>query len=367
MIPRYYLSVAAVCKNEHHYLPEWIEFHQLVGVEHFFIFDNGSTPPLYEVLWPYVYDGLVTVIDAPGPMDRFVQEALYTRALWEFGPSSVWMAFIDVDEFLFPKLTKTVAEFLLPFEEYAGGVRVSWQVFGSSGHQVRPPGLQMEAMVHRAARDWHRVRNVKTIVQPARTARNHVVHHFEYRSPFQSHDEHGRVEGPGVSVDKIQINHYWLRSRAEFREKYCRHPDSWKDGRNPTQFDTFDSQCDVPDVSMAVRFGAKVRNALALRGFDFPEYQYPIEISNRTSAGPIVVEPELIPVVQVEEGSSVSTSVVEEPVLPVYQPPPVPLPPPEPEPPPVRALLARQVRCIQELVQIGEDLLAAYAEIEMDK
>lgn len=38
-----YLSIGAIFKDEAPYLAEWIEFHRLVGVEHFFLYDNLST------------------------------------------------------------------------------------------------------------------------------------------------------------------------------------------------------------------------------------------------------------------------------------------------------------------------------------
>jgi hypothetical protein len=32
-----YVSIAAIFKDEAHYLREWIEFHNMLGVEHFFL------------------------------------------------------------------------------------------------------------------------------------------------------------------------------------------------------------------------------------------------------------------------------------------------------------------------------------------
>ena len=37
-----YLSVCAIYRDEAHYLAEWIEFHRLVGVERFFLYNNGD-------------------------------------------------------------------------------------------------------------------------------------------------------------------------------------------------------------------------------------------------------------------------------------------------------------------------------------
>ena len=40
---KYFLGVAAIIKNEKPYLKEWLEYHRLQGVEHFYLCDNGST------------------------------------------------------------------------------------------------------------------------------------------------------------------------------------------------------------------------------------------------------------------------------------------------------------------------------------
>ena len=55
-----YLSVCAIYKNEARYLAEWLEFHLLAGVEHFFLYDNNSTDDHREVLAPYLRAGVVT-------------------------------------------------------------------------------------------------------------------------------------------------------------------------------------------------------------------------------------------------------------------------------------------------------------------
>ncbi|MDE6460455.1 MAG: glycosyltransferase family 92 protein, partial [Paramuribaculum sp.] len=40
--PKYYLAVCAIAKNEGSYFKEWIDWHLSVGVEKFYIYDNGS-------------------------------------------------------------------------------------------------------------------------------------------------------------------------------------------------------------------------------------------------------------------------------------------------------------------------------------
>ena len=47
-----YLAACTIYRDDADYLPEWIEFHRLVGVERFFLYDNGSTDDHLEVLAP---------------------------------------------------------------------------------------------------------------------------------------------------------------------------------------------------------------------------------------------------------------------------------------------------------------------------
>ncbi|MBR2734192.1 MAG: glycosyltransferase family 2 protein, partial [Selenomonadaceae bacterium] len=37
------LAIAAILKNEGHYIKEWLDYHLLAGVDHFYLYDNDST------------------------------------------------------------------------------------------------------------------------------------------------------------------------------------------------------------------------------------------------------------------------------------------------------------------------------------
>ena len=60
---KYNVSICAVFKNEAMYLREWIEFNHLVGVEHFYLYNNNSDDDYVSVLKPYVKNGMVTLLD----------------------------------------------------------------------------------------------------------------------------------------------------------------------------------------------------------------------------------------------------------------------------------------------------------------
>lgn len=50
MTQKQFLAVCVIIKNEARYLAEWIVYHQLVGVDHFYIYDNNSEDDLAGVL-----------------------------------------------------------------------------------------------------------------------------------------------------------------------------------------------------------------------------------------------------------------------------------------------------------------------------
>lgn len=94
------LAIVAILKNEGPYLKEWLDYHLLAGVDHFYLYDNDSTDNQAEVAAPYVGAGLVDYIPAPG---KAAQMFTYNEALKHFKFQCRYMAFIDGDEFIFPK------------------------------------------------------------------------------------------------------------------------------------------------------------------------------------------------------------------------------------------------------------------------
>ena len=95
------LAVVAILKNEAPYLREWLDYHLLAGVDHFYLYDNESPDNQREVAAPYVKAGLVDYIPLPG---KKMQMIAYSDAVNKFKYQCRYMAFIDLDEFIFPKV-----------------------------------------------------------------------------------------------------------------------------------------------------------------------------------------------------------------------------------------------------------------------
>ena len=59
---KYKVSVCAIFKNEAPYLKEWIEFNHLVGVEHFYMYNNNSEDDYLAVINPYIEKSWITLV-----------------------------------------------------------------------------------------------------------------------------------------------------------------------------------------------------------------------------------------------------------------------------------------------------------------
>src|SRR4051812_43400023 len=62
---KYKLVACAIFQNETFFLREWIEYHRIVGVEHFYLYNNLSTDNYLEILQPYIAEGIVELFDWP--------------------------------------------------------------------------------------------------------------------------------------------------------------------------------------------------------------------------------------------------------------------------------------------------------------
>ncbi len=221
---RTYLSLCAIYRNEARDLREWIEFHRLVGVERFFLYDNRSTDEHREVLAPYVADGTVEVTDWPAFP---AQGKAYRHCLQRHFEDSRWIGFLDIDEFLFSPTLRPLPEVLADFEEFPGVV-VNRASFGSSGHETPPDGLLMESYLHRAQDDAGVNRFVKSVVDPHRAVGAWVdqnPHCFLYSEGFAVNENKRPIEkfpfgqSAPVSYALLRINHYWTKSESEWRAK----------------------------------------------------------------------------------------------------------------------------------------------------
>lgn len=216
-----YLTLCCIAKDETLYLKEWVDYHTLLGVERFIIYDNESTIPIRQSLADYLTDEYVTVIDVQG---KGAQIPAYGHCLENFGPTSKWIGFLDLDEFLLPKPTDDLRILLTDYEDY-GGLGINWVVFSSSGHLGRASGSQIANYLHRFPYQYSTNYHIKSIVQPHRTLAPFDPHRFTYRDNYYCvNEDYLPITGSFSPhcVNKVQINHYFFRSQQDFEEKLTR-------------------------------------------------------------------------------------------------------------------------------------------------
>ncbi len=243
-MPRHRLACCAIYRDEAPYLREWLRFHVAAGVEHFFLYDNASRDDGRAVIADTLSPKQYTLVDWPA---AGAQREAYQHALDTFGPSCRWLAFIDLDEFLFCPNGVDLRVALEAFTEVPG-VAVNGLLFGTSGHATRPDGDVTQHYCWRAKETTaypfrERLRradadptaltsyypmsaHLKCVVDPSRVVRCETPHRFTARdgAPLVT-EEHRPVSGnysEHVSFMKFRLHHYWSRSTQEFRAKLAR-------------------------------------------------------------------------------------------------------------------------------------------------
>jgi hypothetical protein len=222
-----YLSICASYRWEGPFLREWVAFHRVVGVERFFLYDNNSDDEHLEALAPYIEDG--TVVLRHWPEYPMGQVKAYANCLDEHAGDSRWIAFIDIDEFLFSPSGDQLPEVLRRYEAWPG-VGVNRVLFGASGHETRPAGLVVENYTRRLEIPGM-VESVKSVVDPGRAARPLNPHVFEYTDGHAVDELERPLEGTfaqAPSRELLRINHYYTKSDEERVVKFSRpHAGGW--------------------------------------------------------------------------------------------------------------------------------------------
>lgn len=269
---KYKVSICAIFKNEAKYLKEWIEFHKIIGIEHFYLYNNFSADNYKEVLRPYIEDNTVTLIDWAIPQG---QMAAYKDCLKKHCTETEWLGFIDIDEFVVPKKDNSICDFLAKFRKYPS-VQLYWRLFGTSGKIKRDTNrLVTEDFVV----CWNKYDGIgkcfanTSYAFDENSPHNNVLHHsiwgkLKKRSiPPVNHDKRFLMTNFHKVKDNdfsAQINHYFTKSLEEYAEKSSKGDVFFLS--NPHNLDYFyrhEMLCTATDYS-AYRYLIKLKNAMKL-------------------------------------------------------------------------------------------------------
>lgn len=228
---KYQVSVCSLFKNEAKYLREWIEYHRIVGVDHFYLYNNGSLDRSVDVLTPYIKEGLVTLVYWPDrlPLDLvddvslwalIVQFPAYENAAKFLAfKDTQWLMFLDVDEFIVPVHARSIGDVLGNYRDYPG-VQVVSQFYNAFNED----GVLRKKLV---------VETVELTEEPVQAIEKEVeklifnprLHTTFDWPPFQCRFKDDQPVGK-VSKSALRINKYLNRPKSFFyfgktKDKLC--------------------------------------------------------------------------------------------------------------------------------------------------
>lgn len=264
---KYQLAICTIFQNDARFLKEWIEYHKLIGVEHFYLYNNKSEDDYLSVIQPYVDNGEVELIQWDGdeyPHWNDVQENAYLHAIKKTKNVAKWLAIIDTDEFILPVKENNLVTFLKAYEKYPALV-INWQCYGTSNVKKIPDDkLMIETLLYRAESDHYDNYFIKSIVRPNMTRSSKgKVHDFYYYDKKHAVNADKQVvkvfRTKKVSVDKIRINHYRTRDEEHFNHVKLPRLKEWY--KTDSKRWTFDDHNNVYD-DLILRFVPSLREKI---------------------------------------------------------------------------------------------------------
>lgn len=217
------LALHAMFKDEAPWLEEWLDWHFSQGVDHVFLTNDGSSDHYQEVLTPYLKKGLVSLEDSIDDLDFYHREQVAKNRLLQGAGDFQWIAFLDVDEFLYSDIP--LKDLLKQLPKNSSGMVLNWLIYGTAHQESLKKGERLLEKLNRRFPDGHEEhRQVKTIVACGKGAAFfHHNPHFPNYSPWAPlHWQDGQRFRPNQSRllhSPAHIKHFWYRTEAYFKSQ----------------------------------------------------------------------------------------------------------------------------------------------------
>lgn len=276
---KYYLSAVLIFRDEAPFLREWIEYHLMLGVEHFYFYQNNSTDAYMSVINPYLKRGLITLIEWPEYPGQY---SAYMDWYKRYRFDSHWATFIDADEFLCLQKDAKMSDYLAKMERYPV-ILVYWKLFGTNGqlnHDYNRPVI--EQYVH---------------CRPKLYTEGKIIYNTKFNIAEDFLSMHGiNVKWKRISIPMVnsfgrfviwgfhfvnrrkevglQLNHYWARSYEGWKAKYekgsIEKGTKWKDYNF---FERLEIECTSCDYTI-YRYLVKLKLRLANDNMQYQPHEH---------------------------------------------------------------------------------------------
>ncbi len=228
---KYRISICGIFKNEARFLKEWMEYHIMIGVDHFYMYNNNSEDNYLEVLQPYIDKGYVTLVQ--WTKDHAQMEA-YQHFYVNYAKETQWLSFLDIDEFIVPRYAKDINEWIKEYEKYPV-ILIYWKMFGTGG-QMKHDDNKLTIEQYTVSHEGFSSHRGKCIVNTDYEVAywNELSHHNTcVKYPFcglkircyGANPFHRFVISTihlginNYAKASIQINHYWSKAWDVYDEK----------------------------------------------------------------------------------------------------------------------------------------------------
>ena len=258
----YTFSICAIFRNEAMFLREWIEFHLLVGVEHFYLYNNFSEDNYLEILQPYIDSDVITLTDWSIEGGQLLA---YLDCFKHHKNHTDWIAYIDLDEFICMRQEIDIKNWIRPYKNYPT-VYVNWKMFGISGIMEHD---KQKTVIEQYSASWKHHSNVGKSFINTRFNFKEIGCHMSYPSiricglsttilpinEFKKFFHHWICRAPKRKDSGIQLNHYYYRSYSQYLYKAFNRPDaispaSGEVRRKRGMFELHETRCIVKDFTI---------------------------------------------------------------------------------------------------------------------
>jgi hypothetical protein len=270
------VGICAMLKNEADYIEEWLAFHILQGVGRVILYDNNSSDDTCQRATSFAKHVDLQIVHWPDSADGFYRTQLlaYFDGARRLAGLADYVAFLDIDEFLFATDYRPLGDVLAGFPADVAAIAVNQRVFGSAAQLSSTGDLVTSRFTMAAAADHSEAHWFKTIARPDRIIEFDSSHSVVLNSgayvlsdgrPLPPRSEH-----PGqssiVAEGALRLHHYILKSRQEFELKKLKSSDQYlRDRYTDEYFDLRDisinAVCDERLKPFAPRIHEMIRRA----------------------------------------------------------------------------------------------------------
>ncbi|XP_044980374.1 glycosyltransferase family 92 protein RCOM_0530710-like [Hordeum vulgare subsp. vulgare] len=227
------ICACTMVHNVSKFLREWVLYHAAVGVDHFILYDNGSKDDFAEQV-AHLRSAGISISTLPWPWIK-MQEAGFSHSAATHQSSCKWVAFIDVDEFIFSpnwkgseKPSKSMLQAIVPVDPDVGQVYLPCFDFAPSGQTSHP----QEGVIQGYTCRLKKILRHKSLVllDAVDHSLENAIHHFTLKAGFRS-----------IWNMQARVNHYKYQAWSEFKYKFKRRVSAYvADWRDPINLESAD-------------------------------------------------------------------------------------------------------------------------------